>query len=76
MMPTFRPLAPIRRPASLADDVVTVIVPTDARTFVIATHDMDVARSFCTNTLSLDQGCVVASGDSETVVERYLDARR
>jgi lipopolysaccharide transport system ATP-binding protein len=48
----------------------------DARTFLVATHDMDFARSFCRKTLWLDQGRVMAFGESSDVVARYLDAQR
>jgi ABC-type polysaccharide/polyol phosphate transport system ATPase subunit len=48
----------------------------DSRTFVVATHDMDFARSFCRKTLWLDQGRIMAFGDSHDVVAQYLDAQR
>ena len=45
------------------------------RTFLVATHDMDFARSFCTSALWLHQGRVMACGASGMVVEQYLDAQ-
>lgn len=45
------------------------------RTFIIATHDMEFARSFCTSAHWLDQGRIVASGDSRIVVARYEEAQ-
>ena len=44
------------------------------RTFLVATHDMEFAKSFCTRALWLHQGRVMEFGDSETVVERYVQA--
>lgn len=44
------------------------------RTFLVATHDMDFAKSFCGKALWLDHGAVQAFGASATVVERYLAA--
>jgi len=45
------------------------------RTFLVATHDMDFARTFCTKALWLDRGTVVAFGDSVSVVTRYVEAQ-
>lgn len=45
------------------------------RTFLVATHDMTFARSFCTQALWLHQGCAMAFGDSRTVVAQYLEAQ-
>lgn len=45
------------------------------RTFLVATHDMDLARSFCATALWLHQGRVMAVGDSRAVVGRYLEAQ-
>ena len=46
-----------------------------SRTFIVATHDMEFARSFCTSALWLDHGRIVASGDSRHVVARYEEAQ-
>jgi lipopolysaccharide transport system ATP-binding protein len=46
------------------------------RTFLVATHDMDLARSFCGSALWLHEGRLMDFGDSRTVVGRYLDAQR
>lgn len=45
------------------------------RTFLVATHDMTFARSFCTRALWLHQGRAMAFGDSRAVVSRYLEAQ-
>ena len=45
------------------------------RTFLIATHDMDLARSFCASALWLHEGRPMEFGDSRTVVDRYLQAQ-
>jgi ABC-type polysaccharide/polyol phosphate transport system ATPase subunit len=45
------------------------------RTFLVATHDMDFATSFCTRALWLRDGRAAAVGDSRSVVARYLDAQ-
>jgi len=45
------------------------------RTFLVATHDMDFARSFCTSALWLHEGRAMAFGASERVVEEYLAAQ-
>jgi ABC-type polysaccharide/polyol phosphate transport system ATPase subunit len=45
------------------------------RTFIVATHDMDFVRSFCTSALWLDQGRIMASGDSRIVAARYEEAQ-
>lgn len=45
------------------------------RTFLVATHDMRFARSFCTLAVWLDQGRVMAFGDSGAVVDQYLAAQ-
>jgi ABC-type polysaccharide/polyol phosphate transport system ATPase subunit len=46
------------------------------RTFLVATHDMDLARSFCGSALWLHEGRLMDFGDSRTVVGRYLEAQR
>lgn len=45
------------------------------RTFLVATHDMDLARSFCASALWLHEGRLMAFGDSGTVVGQYLKAQ-
>lgn len=45
------------------------------RTFLVATHDMAFARSFCTRAVWLHQGRLMAVGDSRAVVGQYLDAQ-
>ncbi|MES2176313.1 MAG: ATP-binding cassette domain-containing protein [Gemmatimonadota bacterium] len=46
-----------------------------SRTFLVATHDMAFARSFCSRTLWIDRGQIRAFGASATVVEEYLAAQ-
>jgi ABC-type polysaccharide/polyol phosphate transport system ATPase subunit len=45
------------------------------RTFLVATHDMDFAASFCTRAIWLHQGRAMAFGDSRVVVDRYLESQ-
>jgi ABC-type polysaccharide/polyol phosphate transport system ATPase subunit len=44
------------------------------RTFVIATHSMDFAKTFCTKTLWLEKGKQKAFGATEEVLDRYVGA--
>ena len=46
------------------------------RTFLVATHDMEFARTFCTTAAWLHQGRVIALGKSRPVVEEYLAAQK
>lgn len=46
------------------------------RTFLVATHDLDFARTFCSLALWLNEGEVVEWGDSAGVVERYEAAQQ
>jgi ABC-type polysaccharide/polyol phosphate transport system ATPase subunit len=43
------------------------------RTFLVATHDMEFARTFCRHALWLDRGQLVAFGDSGYIVDRYTE---
>ena len=45
------------------------------RTFVIATHDVNFMKKFCSKTLWLARGEQVAFGETEQVVEKYLAGR-
>jgi ABC-type polysaccharide/polyol phosphate transport system ATPase subunit len=45
------------------------------RIFLVATHDMDLARSFCASALWLHEGRLMAFGDSRAVVGQYLQAQ-
>jgi ABC-type polysaccharide/polyol phosphate transport system ATPase subunit len=47
----------------------------EQRTFLVATHDMEFARSFCTRALWLHDGRVMAFDNSREVVARYLAAQ-
>src|SRR5215204_1445739 len=42
------------------------------RTVVFVSHNMDAIRRLCPHSLLLEQGQVVAEGDSESVIARYL----
>jgi ABC-type polysaccharide/polyol phosphate transport system ATPase subunit len=42
------------------------------KTFLIATHDMEFARMFCTKTLWLNQGRQVAFDATDAVLDRYI----
>ncbi len=46
------------------------------RTFLVATHDMGFAESFCSRALWLHEGRVMAFGESRAVVAQYLAAQR
>jgi ABC-type polysaccharide/polyol phosphate transport system ATPase subunit len=48
----------------------------ETRTFLVATHDMSFAESFCTRALWLNEGQVMAVGDSGPVVAEYIAAQR
>ncbi len=45
------------------------------RTFLVATHDMDLARSFCASAIWLHEGRLMAFGDSRAVVGQYLQSQ-
>lgn len=45
------------------------------RTLLVATHDMEFARSFCTCTLWLHEGRAMGFGDSQGVIASYLAAQ-
>lgn len=45
------------------------------RTFLIATHDMEFARSFCRSAVWLHQGRVAEVGESKAVVGAYLSSQ-
>lgn len=45
------------------------------RTYLIATHDLDFARLFCSKTLWLQKGKLMAFGDTETVLQQYAGPR-
>lgn len=47
-----------------------------SRTFLVATHDMGFAESFCRRALWLHEGQVMAFGESRAVVAQYLAAQR
>lgn len=47
----------------------------DNRTFLVATHDMEFAQSFCSLAIWIDQGRCMAFGPSTDVVARYLAAQ-
>ena len=43
------------------------------RTVLLVTHDMGAVKRFCERAMLLEHGVVVATGDPETVGNRYLD---
>jgi ABC-type polysaccharide/polyol phosphate transport system ATPase subunit len=47
----------------------------EERTFIVATHDLEFARSFCTTAIWLEEGHVADRGDSRIVVTRYEEAQ-
>jgi ABC-type polysaccharide/polyol phosphate transport system ATPase subunit len=46
------------------------------RTYVIATHDLDFARLFCSKTLWLQKGRLMAFGETKAVLEQYVSPKR
>lgn len=54
------------------DDVFESYKRSD-KTFLVATHDLNFVRTFCTKTLWLHKGQKRAYGESETVVHQYLN---
>jgi len=42
------------------------------RTFVVATHNLDFVRAFCTSTLWLHKGRAMAFGPTDAVLEQYI----
>jgi len=42
------------------------------KTFLIASHDMDFARMFCTKTLWLNRGRQMAFDATDEVLDRYM----
>lgn len=45
------------------------------RTFVVATHEMDFVRSFCSKAIWLHRGRLMRFGPSDAVVAAYLDGQ-
>jgi ABC-type polysaccharide/polyol phosphate transport system ATPase subunit len=45
------------------------------KTFMIATHDLDFARMFCTKTLWLHKGKQMAYGETEKVLQLYIESK-
>src|SRR5919106_1868095 len=46
------------------------------RTYLIATHDLDFARLFCTKTIWLHKGRLMAFGETEKVLQQYTAPNR
>jgi ABC-type polysaccharide/polyol phosphate transport system ATPase subunit len=42
-------------------------------TIVVVSHSMSLVRKFCQRVLLVEGGCLVAEGDPEEVIERYLE---
>jgi ABC-type polysaccharide/polyol phosphate transport system ATPase subunit len=47
-----------------------------SRTFLIATHDLDFARLFCTKALWLRKGRLMAFGETKGVLDQYISPKR
>jgi ABC-type polysaccharide/polyol phosphate transport system ATPase subunit len=45
------------------------------RTYLIATHDLDFARLFCNRTVWLHKGKLMAFGETEQVLDRYVSPK-
>jgi ABC-type polysaccharide/polyol phosphate transport system ATPase subunit len=45
------------------------------KTFLIATHDFNFARMFCTKTLWLHKGKQMAFGETEEVLQQYIESK-
>ena len=45
------------------------------KTFLIATHDLDFARMFCTKTLWIHKGKQMAFGETEEVLQQYIESK-
>jgi lipopolysaccharide transport system ATP-binding protein len=48
------------------------IVKNEGRTVIFVSHSMPAVNSLCTNTVLLDDGKVVAQGDTDDVVSKYV----
>ncbi len=48
-------------------------VASEGRTVLFVSHQMNAVRNMCTRCLWLDQGRLVAAGDTEELVGRYMD---
>jgi ABC-type polysaccharide/polyol phosphate transport system ATPase subunit len=46
------------------------------RTYIIATHDLEFARLFCTKALWLQKGRLMAFGDTKAVLDQYVSPNR
>ncbi len=47
-------------------------IRTDGKTVLLVTHDMNAVQRFCDTAMLLERGQVVATGDPETVGNRYM----
>jgi ABC-type polysaccharide/polyol phosphate transport system ATPase subunit len=45
------------------------------KTFLIATHDLNFARMFCTKTLWIHKGKQMAFGETEEVLQQYIESK-
>ena len=48
-------------------------IRSSGRTVLLVTHDMTAVQRFCDQAILLEHGQVVASGDPQSVADRYLD---
>lgn len=46
------------------------------RTYLIATHDLEFARLFCTKTIWLQKGRLMAFGETEAILDQYVSPKR
>jgi len=45
----------------------------DARAFILASHNTDIVRRYCTKAIWLDEGKIAAHGDVESVLKAFVD---
>lgn len=45
----------------------------DARAFILASHNTDIVRRYCTKAIWLDKGKIAAQGDVELVLKAFVD---
>ncbi len=46
------------------------------RTYLIATHDLEFAKLFCSKTIWLHKGRLMAFGETEAILDQYLSPKR
>jgi ABC-type polysaccharide/polyol phosphate transport system ATPase subunit len=48
-------------------------IKNNGKTYLIASHELEFLKMFCNKTLWLDKGKQMASGDTETILEKYSE---